>query len=88
MFWYVRWFLLICFTTGYLACLVTGILGFSLTQNDHFLFFLSPTPIMPFIVYLVPLDEKRYHLKLRKIEIKAEIKAKRLQKSPKKQESP
>lgn len=78
MLWYMRWFLLITLATGYLASLITGIIGFCLTRDFHFLAFLSPSALMPFILYLVPLDDKRYYLKLRKIETQAEIKVQRL----------
>ena len=75
MLWHMRWFLVITLITGYLASLLTGIIGFSITRDAHFILFISPTFLAPFIYYLVPMDEKRYHLTLRKIEVKAQNKA-------------
>ena len=71
----MRWFLVIALITGYLASLLTGIIGFSITRDAHFILFISPTFLAPFIYYLVPMDEKRYHLALRKIEVHAQNKA-------------
>lgn len=62
MLWRMRWFLVIMLITGYFASLLTGIIGFSVTRDAHFILFISPTFLAPFIYYLVPMDEKRYHL--------------------------
>ena len=75
MLWHMSWFLVITLISGYLASLATGIIGFSLTRDAHFILFISPTFLAPFIYYLVPMDEKRFQLALRKIEVKAQKKA-------------
>jgi hypothetical protein len=63
MSWYMRWFALIVLSTGYIASLITGILGFTVTRDPHFLIFVSPTLFTPAIFYLVPMDQKRFELK-------------------------
>jgi hypothetical protein len=73
MFWHLRWFVALVFATGYLACITTSILGFVLTHNLSFLA-LAPasTALSPALISLVPMDKRRYLLKLRKTEVKAE----------------
>ena len=74
MFWRLRWFFALVFATGYLACITTSVLGFVLTHNPSFLALASaPTALLPALSSLVPMDKRRYLLKLRKIEVKAEI---------------
>lgn len=74
----MRWFALGVLSAGYLASIITGIIGFSLTRDTHFLVFLSPTLFTPAIFYLVgpaPLDNKRFELKKLQIEANIRLKA-------------
>jgi Na+-driven multidrug efflux pump len=80
MSWYMRWFALIVLSTGYIASLITGILGFTVTRDPHFLIFVSPTLFTPAIFYLVPMDQKRFELKKLTIQIKAQQQAQKQRK--------
>jgi hypothetical protein len=57
--------------------LVVGIVGFCLTRNPYFLLFITPSFFMPLVRYLVPMDEQRFKIKMRKIEMKAQAKMQR-----------
>ncbi len=80
MSWYMRWFALITLSTGYIASILTGIIGYSITRDPHFLVFVSPTLFTPAIFYLVPMDNKQYELKKLKIQANAQLKAQKQQK--------
>lgn len=75
MSWSMRWFALIILSSGYIASIITGIIGFSLTRDPHFLIFTSPTLFTPAIYYLVPIDSKHFELKKLKIQANAQLKA-------------
>ncbi len=77
MSWSMRWFALLILSTGYIASIVTGIIGFAATRDPHFLIFVSPTLFTPAIFYLVPLDQKRFELKKLKIQAKAQLRARK-----------
>lgn len=77
MAWAMRWFFARILGAGYLVSIVAGILGFTLTKNPYYLAFLSPTALTPVVFYLVPMDERRYQLKLEKIRTKAQKRANR-----------
>ena len=87
MSWYIRWFALIILSTGYIASITTGIIGFSTTKDPHFLIFVSPTLFTPAIFYLVPMDDKRFELKKLKIQANAQLKVQRQGRQQKKRES-
>ena len=56
----------------YAASLLSGILACYLTKDPRYLFLASPTIFaLPTIRYLVPMDERRYQLEVKKIEMKA-----------------
>ncbi len=71
MFWWLRIFFAIAFTGLYSICLLAGIIGFFLTKNPYCLTTVSLTVFMPLVYYLVPMDERRFHLKLARIQAKA-----------------
>lgn len=75
MSWYMRWFALIVLSIGYIASILTGIIGFSITKDAHFLVFVSPTLFTPAIFYLVPMDQKRFELNKLKIQLKLQQEA-------------
>jgi hypothetical protein len=74
MSWYIRWFALIILSTGYIASMTTGIVGFSITRDTQFLVFISPTLFTPAIFFLVPMSDKRYELE--KLKILADVQLK------------
>jgi len=86
MSWYMRWFALILLSTGYMASIITGIIGFSITKDPHFLVFVSPTPFTLVIFYLVPVDTKRYELKKLKIQANTQLKVQKQGRQQKKGE--
>ncbi|SRR6266566_6217020 len=72
MTWKSRWFLIRTIPVLYAASLMSGILACWLTKDPRYLFLASPTIFaLPTIRYLVPMDERRYLLELKKIEMKA-----------------
>src|SRR5450755_1496731 len=77
MSWSMRWFALLVLSTGYIASLVTGIIGFAITRDPHFLIFVSPTLFTPAIFALVPLDQKRFELKKLKIQANAQLRVRK-----------
>jgi hypothetical protein len=77
MSWSMRWFALLVLSTGYIASLVTGIIGFAVTKDPHFLIFISPALFTPAIFALVPLDQKRFELKKLKIQARTQMKVQR-----------
>ena len=77
MRWSMRWCALIVLSTGYIASFATGIIGFAVTRDLHFLLFISPTVFMPAIYYLVPMDQRQFELRKLKIQAKAQIAAQR-----------
>ena len=80
MTWRLRWFFAGILALGYVASTCTGILGLILTHNPSYLALASaPLALLPAMRYLVPMDERRYHIELCKIEVKAEEKQKRLE---------
>jgi hypothetical protein len=80
MSWSMRWFALIILSTGYIASIITGIIGFSITRDPHFLIFTSPTLFTPAIYYLVPMDSRHFELKKLKIQANTQLKTQRQQK--------
>jgi hypothetical protein len=74
MFWHIRWFFAITLACGYLASIITGIVGFVLTKNPYFLSFISPSLLTPAILYLIPMDEKRFQLKALRIQARMRMK--------------
>lgn len=67
MTWRIRWYLIIVITIAYVASLIAGFIGYSLTKDPHYLLFITPTALIPFVRYLVPMDKRQYDLKLAKI---------------------
>jgi hypothetical protein len=74
MIWRTRWFLIRCIPVLYGFSLLSGLFAYAITKDSHYLLFASPTLFLPAAYYLIPMDEHRYHLKLRKIEVQAELK--------------
>src|SRR5579884_972258 len=73
MTWQARMFLIRTIPYLYAASLLSGIIGCWITKDPHYLFLASPTIfVLPTIRYLVPMDERRYQLELKKIEMKAQ----------------
>jgi len=68
MTWRARWYLIIALPIGYILSIVGGLIGFRITGDLHYLLFITPTALIPFVYYLVPMDKRRYDLKLAKIE--------------------
>lgn len=73
MTWRIRWYLIIAITIAYTLSLLGGLVGFWVTKDIHYLFFIAPTALIPFVRYLVPMDKKKYDLELAKIETKKEL---------------
>lgn len=65
--WRIRWFCAVVIMIGYLASIIAGIVGFAVTKNPYYLCFLSPTALTPVVYYLVPMDDKRFKLKMEKL---------------------
>jgi len=65
--WRIRWFCAVVIMIGYLASIIAGIVGFAVTKNPYNLWFLSPTVLTPVVYYLVPMDEKRFKLKMARL---------------------
>src|SRR6266536_199642 len=73
MTWRSRWFLIRAIPLLYAASLLSGLVGCWITKDPRYLSLASPTLfVLPTIRYLVPMDERRYQLELRKIEVKAQ----------------
>src|SRR5438445_3173470 len=73
MTWQARWFLIRTIPFLYAASLLSGIIGCWLTKDPRYLSLASPTIFaLPTIRYLVPMDERRYQLELKKIEMKTQ----------------
>ena len=71
--WESRWYLIRSIPYLYAASLLSGIIGCWIIKDPRYLALASPTIFaLPTIRYLVPMDERRYQLELRKIEIKAQ----------------
>lgn len=74
MTWRARWFLIRLLPLLYGASLLSGIIGYWITKDAHYLILASPTlSAYPVIRYLIPMDVRRYQLELRKIEMKAQV---------------
>src|ERR1700731_1949016 len=67
MTWRIRWYLIIALTIAYTLSIIGGLIGYWITRDLHYLLFITPTALIPFVRYLVPMDKKRYDLKLAKI---------------------
>ncbi len=67
MTWRIRWYLIIAITIAYALSLIGGLIGFWVTKDRLFLLFITPTALIPFVKYLVPMDQKQYELKMAKI---------------------
>lgn len=65
--WRIRWFCAVIIMICYLVSIIAGIIGFAVTKNPYSLIFLSPAALTPLIYYLVPMDEKRFKLKMEKM---------------------
>jgi hypothetical protein len=74
MTWRIRWYLVIAITIIYALSLLSGLIAYAVTRDVHYLFFLTPTALIPFVHYLVPMDQKRYELKKLKIQANAQRK--------------
>jgi hypothetical protein len=72
MTWRIRWYLIVAITIAYALSLIGGLIGFWMTKDTHFLLFVAPTALIPFVYYLVPMDKKQYELKMAKINAKKE----------------
>jgi hypothetical protein len=79
MTWRIRWYLIIAITIAYMLLLASGLIGFWITKDIHYLLFFIPTSLIPFVRYLVPMDKKRYDLKLAGINAKKELHATKAQ---------
>ena len=77
MTWRIRWYLVIAITIIYALFLLVGLIAYALSKDLHYLFFLTPTALIPFVHYLVPMDQKRYELKKLKIQAKAQLRARK-----------
>lgn len=75
MTWRIRWYLVIAITIAY----TLSIIGFWVTRDTHYLLFITPTALIPFVRYLVPMDKKRYELKLAKINANKDLSEAKLQ---------
>ena len=69
MTWRIRWYLTVAITTAYTLSVIGGLAGYWITKDPHYLFFIAPTALIPFVRYLVPMDKKRYDLKLKLAQI-------------------
>src|SRR5260221_527823 len=63
MTWRIRWYLIIAITIAYTLSIIGGLFSFWVTRDTHYLLFIAPTALIPFVYYLVPMDKKRYYLK-------------------------
>jgi uncharacterized membrane protein len=73
MFWRIRWYFAFLIGFVYLISAAVSLISFILTKNWYLLGGIAaPNILMPAIIYLVPMDEKRYQLKAKKIEMKAQ----------------
>lgn len=73
MTWRMRWFLIIAITIAYTLPLLGGLTGYWVTSDLHFLLFVTPTALIPLVRYLVPMDKRRYDLKVAEIEANKRI---------------
>lgn len=73
MTWRIRWYLIIAITIAYTLSIIGGLIGFWVTRDTHYLLFIAPTVLIPFVRYLVPMDKKSYDLKLAKINTNKEL---------------
>lgn len=79
MTWRIRWFLIIALTIAYTLSIIGGLIGYWITRDLHYLLFITPTALIPFVRYLVPMDKKRYDLKLAKINVNKELSEAKMQ---------
>src|SRR5579864_2967903 len=75
MTWRIRWYLIITITIAYALSLIGGLVGFWITKDKYFLLFITPTVLIPFVKYLVPMDQRQYELKMAKINAKTQLEA-------------
>ncbi|SRR5258707_7437623 len=73
MTWRIRWYLIIAITIAYVLSLAGGLIGYWITKDIHYLLFIAPTGLIPLVRYLVPMDKRRYDLKLAEINAKKEL---------------
>src|SRR5258706_15827017 len=73
MTWRIRWYLIIAITIAYTLSVIGGLIGYWITRDPHYLLFITPAALIPFVRYLVPMDKKRYDLKLAEINAKKEL---------------
>ena len=73
MTWRIRWYIIIALTIAYALSIIGGIIGYWITRDVHFLAFIAPTALIPFVRYLVPMDKKRYDLRLAEINNNREL---------------
>jgi hypothetical protein len=73
MTWRIRWFLIIAITIAYTLALIGGLIGFGVSKDPHYLLFITPTALIPFVRYLVPMDKKKYDLQLEKFHTQKEL---------------
>jgi hypothetical protein len=73
MTWRIRWYLIIAITIAYTLSLIGGLIGFGVTKDPHYLLFIASTVLVPFVYYLVPMDKKKFDLKMAKINTNNEL---------------
>ena len=73
MTWRMRWYLIIAITIAYILSAIGGLVGYWITKDSHYLLFIAPTALIPLVRYLVPMDKRRYDLKLAKINNSREL---------------
>jgi hypothetical protein len=79
MTWRIRWYVVIAITIAYALSLIGGLIAFAVTKDSRFLLFITPTVLIPFIRYLIPMDKKEHEQKMAKINAKKELTELRLQ---------
>ncbi len=73
MTWRLRWYLAIAITITYALSLIAGLLGFGITKDLHYLWFVAPTVLIPLVRLLVPMDKKKHELEMAKIHANREL---------------
>jgi hypothetical protein len=73
MTWRLRWYLAIAITIVYALSLMAGLLGFGITKDLHYLWFIAPTVLIPLVRLLVPMDRKKHELEMAKIHANREL---------------
>jgi hypothetical protein len=79
MTWRIRWYLITAITIAYTLALIGGLIGFWSTKDSRYLLFVTPTILIPFVRYLIPMDKKEHEQKMAKINANKELTELRLQ---------